>query len=75
MSKKLTPWFPGDVKPFRVGVYERDWNPSFEGQAIYLDFWDGESWWQYSVTRQRACERFRKQYQFFRWRGLTKEAK
>lgn len=45
MTKKLTPWFSGTVKPARVGVYERDYgqqaNPDLGSQ---YQFWDGVNW-------------------------------
>lgn len=40
MSKKeLTPWFDGDVKPVRVGVYQRKVDSGF-----YYCHWDGSIW-------------------------------
>lgn len=47
MSKKLTPWFPADVKPARKGYYERDCGFGDEDVA---DFWDGRSWWVVPVS-------------------------
>lgn len=38
---KLTPWFPGDVKPVRVGVYEIT-GCSFGG--INYRVWTGKGW-------------------------------
>ena len=39
MSKKLTPWFPGDVKPAHIGVYERP-----IGSVTRYSYWDGKTW-------------------------------
>jgi hypothetical protein len=39
-KKKLTPWFPGNVNPTRVGIYERKWK--LLGQHYAL--WDGFGW-------------------------------
>lgn len=35
---KLTPWFSGDQKPVRVGVYERDYG---SGKTYYC-WWNGK---------------------------------
>lgn len=40
MSKKLTPWFPADVKPVRKGVYIAS---LFRHEKWYR-YWDGRSW-------------------------------
>jgi len=32
----LTPWFPGDVRPARPGVYQR--------QSRDYSYWDGRHW-------------------------------
>lgn len=42
MSKKLTPWFPSEVKPARKGHYERDYG---FGDEDIADYWDGNNWW------------------------------
>jgi hypothetical protein len=42
MSKKLTPWFPGHVKPAHIGFYERDYHIV---EAELADYWDGDDWW------------------------------
>lgn len=72
MSKKLklTPWFPGDVKPIRVGFYERQYSSSDDRQQNYdLDYWSGASWHygngQIKRPRDRALNQER------RWRGLA----
>ena len=67
---KTTPWFPGDVKPVRVGVYER------RGQSRNRLFsnWNGVAWGILAVcpfTAARLGERIRSNYQRLKWRGLT----
>ena len=37
MKQKLTPWYPGEIKPIRIGFYERMYH---RGQA-YFCWWDG----------------------------------
>lgn len=36
---KLTDWYPGDVKPYRKGVYERKYK---YGKSY--NYWDGKNW-------------------------------
>ncbi len=42
---KLTPWFTGDQKPVRVGVYQRK-NSRHEQYvtATHYSYWDGAEW-------------------------------
>lgn len=40
-KKKLTPWFDGDVKPVRPGIYERNYHSAFIEPK---DYWDGQKW-------------------------------
>jgi thioesterase domain-containing protein len=42
MSKKLTPWFPGHVKPVHHGIYETDADTE-DGAPCYQS-WNG-LWW------------------------------
>ena len=58
-----TPWFPGTVKPVRVGLYEVE-----DCGWVYLDYFDGEYWRDVETG-------YRWNYQNFEWRGLTEEAK
>ena len=37
MKQKLTHWYPGEIKPVRIGFYERMYH---RGQA-YFCWWDG----------------------------------
>ena len=68
---KLTPWFPGTVKPVRVGVYERDYNPSPTSNYCY---WNGEEWSTREQTPKKALEEFfvPSLYQDLPWRGVLK---
>lgn len=71
MSKKLTPWFPEDVNPVRVGYYERDWYRDGSGDGGFLpDLWNGERWQNsYPMGLGRAID----SCQNLRWRGLAKK--
>ena len=74
MSKqKLTPWFPGDITPFRVGVYERLYPDHSFGYA----YWDGRLWGCGGSTPALA-QQYRNSksvWQDLIWQGLAKEPK
>jgi len=66
---KRTPWFSGDVKPARRGVYERDF-------AGWYSKWDGNSWYVGDGRKNvAALERHQMPGGCFQWRGLTERAK
>ena len=48
---KTTPWFPGDVKPVRAGVYER---PHPDSQVPVFSYWNGSFWCAYSPSIEHA---------------------
>lgn len=71
MTAKLTPWFPGDVKPVRPGVYLREL-----GGEPYYSRWDGFSWkFSQKTIRMAAREKQTSLNQGTPWRGLAKEPK
>lgn len=76
MSKdKLTPWFPGEVKPVRQGVYQQK---SGFGDSIGYQFWDGRQWCGWCKTpdgaeNDRGAADIR--HQNDRWRGLAQDPK
>ena len=47
---KLTKWIPGDVKPVRVGVYERSYGNALPAYC----YWDGKFWGMYGPTPNQA---------------------
>lgn len=69
MSKKLTPWFPGDVKPVRAGYYERDWDGDGNRFGLLSDYWDGRAW--RNVYRHQVMAQARHSTQNLPWRGLA----
>jgi hypothetical protein len=72
MSKKLTPWFPGDVKPARVGVYEKD----LDDGVFKFSLWDGRKWRFCRESVGSALrQRERSAWQWANWRGLASEPK
>lgn len=42
-AAKLTDWFGENVRPVRVGWYERDWDHVHKFRER-LDYWDGSRW-------------------------------
>jgi hypothetical protein len=69
-----TPWYPGDVKPHRKGVYERQC-PEPDDRYSY---WNGEFWAPSDSTIDGAMDPFwidsLSDWQTVPWRGLTREA-
>jgi hypothetical protein len=62
----LTPWFPADVKPVRVGVYQR--------KTVDLDYsyWNGKFWQLGATKPEWAKENRRKTISGpQKWRGLS----
>lgn len=72
MSKelKLTPWFPGHIKPERVGVYQQ-----YNGWGeIGYQRWDGRRWHSWSNTPNGAANTVflaALSFQNDKWRGLA----
>lgn len=73
-KKKLTGWFPADMKPARVGFYQRkypdiDMTPEYS-PAHMPDFWDGAQWllsWNGNVSGPVSYQ--------LPWRGLAEQPK
>ena len=70
---KLTPWYPGDVKPVREGVYERDYGAAGLLEHRYC-YWNGKWWGLYSTLPAGALWFKNKQStsQNLPWRGVAK---
>ena len=72
----LTDWFPPDVKPVRVGVYEI-FHPDYGNDLECFAYWDGKFWGLFMPTKQGAIsERYQHNcgsHQFKTWRGLSKK--
>lgn len=68
---QLTPWFPGDLKPVRVGVYERKYDTT---QTAYCHF-DGQNWRFGTTSLHFASDAASKRLsnaQNLPWRGVMK---
>lgn len=76
MSKKLTPWFPGSVKPVHVGIYML---MDGLGERIGYQHWNGSWWscWTPSIE-DAAIAKFTSAHaecQNYKWRGLAEQPK
>lgn len=69
MSKKLTPWFPPEMKPVRVGIYETD--AETEGGTSCYQSWNGAQWSWCSSDSDFTVIDSRSIHQSPRWRGLA----
>jgi hypothetical protein len=70
---KLTPWFPGNVKPVRPGVYQQ--MCGFNRDVGY-QYWDGKVWGLWSRTIEGARhDGWPASPQNDPWRGLAEEPK
>jgi hypothetical protein len=80
MSRKLTPWFPADVKPVRAGIYfVRQLHNDCKSEIVIFEgycYWSGSRWGSASGTKAGA-EKLKgdRGFQNKPWRGLTKESK
>ena len=66
---KRTPWFDGNVKPVRVGRYERDIHLV---DAIWDGIWDGKRW--RTEAGLVSLYQHSDKPSTFHWRGLTRPA-
>jgi hypothetical protein len=70
MRGKMTPWFPGHVKPTRPGAYAR------QSPAGPFSYWDGKRWGLGSRSPAEAANAFaragRSDDQSAPWRGFVR---
>lgn len=72
---KLTPWFPGHIKPVRKGVYQQFCG---DGKKIGYQYWNGKYWlsWFSSVeiaANAKTQHVVSQCFQNDKWRGILKE--
>lgn len=60
---EVTPWFDGELKPVRVGLYERCTDSGF----VLYSWWNGEDWYAGPALKRSL-------WQNIRWRGLTQQS-
>ena len=66
MTKKMTPWFPVEIKPVHVGVYATSLH-GYEGYS----FWTGKSWCD--TVRKPELAVKRRGFQNKKWRGFVEK--
>jgi hypothetical protein len=76
IKQKVTPWFPGTVKPARRGVYERDW---LDGGPNWFSYWNGKKWGSGDNDAEGAAQHENtdviSDHQKLPWRGLAQPPK
>ena len=72
MSKKLSPWFSGDQRPWEPGVYHRR-HPLNNLRTVYSK-WNGNYWCMYAedVATANDCD-YQSRHQDLPWRGLAEK--
>jgi len=74
MKDKTTPWFDGNVKPVRVGVYMRRYHRGGGMEVTLFSFWDGIHWIMGAITPKDAMYKVQHgpaMQQFLCWCGKT----
>jgi hypothetical protein len=78
---KLTPWFSGDQKPVRPGVYERNYKNAWDGEFLMgqPSYFDGIYWYAGAWDSEQAVEAWENyvvsDYQSLPWRGILRNGK
>ncbi len=68
----VTEWFPADIKPVRVGVYQI--KDGFMDEVDWYSYWNGLEWRYAGYTPKEAYQdRLEKHSlnQYQKWRGLS----
>ena len=68
----MTPWYPGDIRPVRNGVYQTKPDKNFPATTAW-QHWDGYRWSAFGWTPSHAWQlrKTRSQFQQPMWRGRT----
>lgn len=71
---KLTPWFSGDEKPVRVGVYQRNYAHPNKKTGTVFNYWNGICWGIYGTTVNEAIKYgyINSDFKKLPWRGVLK---
>ena len=73
MKQKLTPWYPGEIKPIRIGVYERQYPARSWTSYCY---WDGrifsQGWKAPEPAKEYRNLPSASSYQNLPWRGVAR---
>lgn len=73
---RVTPWYPPEIEPVRVGVYERD--NSQHAMAGRFSYWNGQVWCGWGGTVSIAHWNGKRNHvssaQHLPWRGLARKS-
>lgn len=71
-TNEVTPWYAGQEKPERPGVYQR---LGGRGDDVWYARWDGVQWRQNAARADLAEDSVQRSiYQERPWRGLVEQA-
>lgn len=72
---KLTNWIPGNVKPVRVGVYQRKYDQNSIASSTWYCYWNGAFWGVNGETPEDAAraKHIASGAQNLLWRGLAEK--
>lgn len=77
MSKTMSPWFPAQIKPIHIGVYETEDVVAWAEGSKCFQYWSGYCWGICSSTKEFAAHpgnaKHRSLFQENSWRGLAKK--
>lgn len=74
-ARELTDWFPADVKPVHIGVYETRRAGAPGTIIVYPAKWNGMEWlWDCESVAHAEKQHSVSEYQQREWRGLTEPA-
>lgn len=76
MTKKFSPWFPPEIKPVRVGVYQV--NDADYQNGVAWSYWNGERFCYRTWTETVAYTTYTSENPtalpaFTYWRGLARK--
>jgi len=68
-----TDWYPYEIKPVRIGYYERKYQSAFNSSIP--DYWDGEDWHHGVLVLDKLTYSERITEAEREWRGIKFECK
>lgn len=74
---KLTPWYPPEITPIRIGFYQIDLYGE-EADKLRISHWNGEKWsWFGKDIEEVKFNGYleRRNSAKFKWRGLARRPK
>lgn len=77
-KREMTPWFPIDIEPVHIGVYEVQPEPEPDYLYTHLSKWDGRKWCSTATNVPEADMQTSESWAMYhnikpQWRGFTNE--